>query len=41
MTRAEELDLRERQLRAREGMTGFNANTEELKRRIAELKAGA
>jgi hypothetical protein len=39
MTPQEELELRQRQLAAREGRSGFKANVEALKARIAELEA--
>lgn len=38
MTAQEELDLRRRQLAAREGVYGYKANCEDLKKRIAELE---
>jgi hypothetical protein len=39
MTPQEELELRRRQLAAREGRPGMKANVEALKARIAELEA--
>ena len=39
MTPEEELELRRKQLSAREGKSGFKSNVEALKARIAELEA--
>ena len=39
MTREEELDLRRRQLKARENRMGFERNVKELQKRIAELES--
>ncbi len=38
MRAEEELELRRRQLAAREGREGYGANVAEIKRRIAELE---
>ncbi|MDB5584319.1 MAG: hypothetical protein JWR80_9495 [Bradyrhizobium sp.] len=38
MTAQDELDLRRQQLAAREGKSGYSANCEDLKKRIAELE---
>lgn len=39
MTPQEELDLRRAQLAKRDGVAGYKANAEELRKRIAELEA--
>ena len=39
MTPAEELELRRKQLKARDDRSGFRVNVEMLKERIAELEA--
>ena len=38
LTPSEELELRKRQLRARDGKAGYKANCEALRARIAELE---
>lgn len=41
LMRKEELELRKRQLAAREGMPGFDKNVIELKKRITELEGNS